>query len=106
MPSSKKAIFDNAPKRADKLQAERGVVDFQRILEFEPDAGARSCRRHSGAWCLVPFTTCSEPGRDSAGKYCPIWFGDGTDRRVGRQTDERSPSFRVMGLRRQAVTKP
>ena len=24
--------------------------------------------------CLVPFTAFSEPGRDAAGKYRPIWF--------------------------------
>jgi len=25
--------------------------------------------------CLVPFTSFSEPGRDAAGKYEPVWFG-------------------------------
>jgi putative SOS response-associated peptidase YedK len=84
MPSSKKAIFDNATKRADKLRAKGGEVDFQKILEFEPDSGTTNVRNSSSShWrphlspalrCLVPFTAFSEPGRDAAGKYRPIWF--------------------------------
>ena len=84
MPSSKKAIFDNATKRADKLRAKGGEVDFQKILEFEPDSGTTNVRNTSSShWrphlspaqrCLVPFTSFSEPGRDAAGKYRPIWF--------------------------------
>lgn len=84
MPSSKKAIYDNATKRADKLRAKGGVVDFQKILEFEPDSGTTNVRNttstHWKPWlepahrCLVPFTAFSEPGRDAAGKYRPIWF--------------------------------
>lgn len=84
MPSSKKLIFDNATKRADKLRAKGGEVDFQKILEFEPDSGTTNVRNtNSSHWrphlspasrCLVPFTAFSEPGRDDAGKYRPIWF--------------------------------
>ena len=84
MPSSKKAIFDNATKRADKLRAKGGAVDFQQILEFEPDSGTTNVRNttstHWTPWlepahrCLVPFTAFSEPGRDAAGKYRPVWF--------------------------------
>ena len=84
MPSSKKAIFDNATKRADKLRAKGGEVDFQKILEFEPDSGTTNVRNTSSShWrphlspaqrCLVPFTAFSEPGRDATGKYRPIWF--------------------------------
>ncbi|MFA4899048.1 MAG: SOS response-associated peptidase family protein [Brevundimonas sp.] len=84
MPSSKKMIFDNATKRADKLRAKGGEVDFQKILEFEPDSGTTNVRNTSSShWrphlspasrCLVPFTAFSEPGRDPAGKYRPIWF--------------------------------
>lgn len=84
MPSSKKAIFDNATKRADKLRAKGGPVDFQNILEFEPDSGTTNVRNttstHWRPWlepahrCLVPFTAFSEPGRDAAGKHRPIWF--------------------------------
>jgi len=84
MPSSKKMIFDNATKRADKLRAKGGEVDFQRILEFEPDSGTTNVRNTSSShwrpWlapahrCLVPFTAFSEPGRDAQGKYRPMWF--------------------------------
>ncbi|MFA4900528.1 MAG: SOS response-associated peptidase family protein [Brevundimonas sp.] len=92
MPSSKKLIFDNATKRAEKLRAKGGEVDFQKILEFEPDSGTTNVRNTSSShWrphlspasrCLVPFTAFSEPGRDAAGKYRPIWFklaGDDPD---------------------------
>ena len=81
MPSSQKMIFDNATKRADKLRAKGGEVDFQKVLEFEPDSGTTNVRNtRSGHWrpylspasrCLVPFTAFSEPGRDAAGKYNP-----------------------------------
>ena len=84
MPSSQKMIFDNATKRADKLRAKVGEVDFQKILEFEPDSGTTNVRNTSSShWrphlspasrCLVPFTAFSEPGRDAAGKYRPVWF--------------------------------
>lgn len=84
MPSSKKMIFDNATKRADKLRAKGGAVDFQKILEVEPDSGTTNVRNtNSSHWrsylspasrCLVPFTAFSEPGRDAAGKYRPVWF--------------------------------
>ena len=84
MPSSKKMIFDNATKRADKLRAKGGEVDFPKILEFEPDSGTTNVRNtRSSHWrphlspasrCLVPFTAFSEPGRDAAGKYRPVWF--------------------------------
>ncbi|MRL69772.1 SOS response-associated peptidase [Brevundimonas sp. SPF441] len=84
MPSSKKMIFDNATKRADKLRTKGGEVDFQKVLEFEPDSGTTNVRNTSSShWrphlsptsrCLVPFTAFSEPGRDAAGKYRPVWF--------------------------------
>ncbi|WP_306003300.1 SOS response-associated peptidase [Brevundimonas sp. C43] len=84
MPSSQKMIFDNATKRADKLRAKGGEVDFQKILEFEPDSGTTNVRNtRSSHWrphlspasrCLVPFTAFSEPGRDAAAKYQPVWF--------------------------------
>ena len=49
MPSSKKAIFDNATRRADKLRAKGGEVDFQKILEFEPDIGTTNVRNTSSS---------------------------------------------------------
>ena len=84
MPSSKKMIFDNATKRAEKLRAKGSEVDFQKILAFEPDSGTTNVRNTSSShWrphlapasrCLVPFTAFSEPGRDAEGKYRPVWF--------------------------------
>lgn len=83
MPSSRKAIFDAATKRADKLRAKGKEVDFDDLLKMEPDGGTTNVRntssRHWQPWltpehrCLVPFTSFSEPGRID-GKYTPIWF--------------------------------
>lgn len=84
MPSSKKALFEAATKRADKLRAKGKDVDFPRLLELEPDSGTTNVRNtassHWRPWlspanrCLVPFTAFSEPGRDAEGRYRPIWF--------------------------------
>ncbi len=95
LPSSKKAIFDNATERADKLRAKGGEIDFQKILEFEPDSGTTNVRNTSFShWrphlspasrCLVPFTAFSEPGRDAAGRRRP-------PHRPGLGEDEPHPS--------------
>jgi putative SOS response-associated peptidase YedK len=84
MPSSRKAQMDAATKRADKLRAKGKDVDFAELLKMEPDSGTTNVRNTSSShwkpWltpahrCLVPFTAFSEPGRDDAGKYRPIWF--------------------------------
>ena len=84
LPSSKKALFDAATKRADKLRAKGRDVDFPRMLELEPDSGTTNVRNtNSSHWrpwlspanrCLVPFTAFSEPGRDAEGRYTPVWF--------------------------------
>jgi putative SOS response-associated peptidase YedK len=84
MPSSRKALFDAASKRADRLRAKGKDVDFDKLLELEPDAGTTNVRNTKSAhwrpWlsqanrCLVPFTAFSEPGRDADGRYKPIWF--------------------------------
>lgn len=84
LPSSKKALFEAATKRADKLRAKGKDVDFPKMLEMEPDAGTTNVRntvsQHWKPWlgpanrCLVPFTSFSEPGRDAAGRYLPVWF--------------------------------
>ena len=84
MPSSKKALFDAATRRADKLRAKGKDVDFPRLLEVEPDSGTTNVRNTTSAhwkpWlepanrCLVPFTAFSEPGRDAEGRYRPVWF--------------------------------
>lgn len=85
--SSRKVILDNASKRADKLRAKGKEVDtdaFAEILRMEPDSGTTNVRNTSSShWkpllgpekrCLVPFTSFSEPRRDSEGKYRPAWF--------------------------------
>lgn len=84
MPSSKKALFDAASSRADKLRAKGQEVDFPKLLELEPDKGTTNVRNTTSShWrphltpaqrCLVPFTAFSEPGRDAEGKYRPVWF--------------------------------
>lgn len=84
MPSSKKALFDKASARADKLRAKGKEVDFDELLTMEPDSGTTNVRNTSSShwkpWlrlenrCLVPFTAFSEPGRTTDGKYQPIWF--------------------------------
>jgi len=89
MPSSRKAQMDAATKRADKLRAKGKEVDFADLLKMEPDSGTTNVRNTSSShwkpWltpahrCLVPFTAFSEPGRDEAGKYRPIWFRLGGD---------------------------
>lgn len=85
--SSRKVILDNASKRAHKLRAKGKEVSleaFAEILRMEPDGGTTNVRNTSSShWkphlgpssrCLVPFTAFSEPGRDAAGKYRPVWF--------------------------------
>jgi len=84
LPSSKKALFDAATKRADRLRSKGKDVDFSRLLEMEPDIGTTNVRNttssHWKPWlepanrCLVPFTAFSEPGRDAEGRYRPVWF--------------------------------
>lgn len=87
MPSSQKALYDAATKRADKLRAKGKDVDFDHLLRMEPDKGTTNIRRtesrHWKPWlgpehrCLVPFTSFSEynkaEGRD-------IWFAFDEDR--------------------------
>ena len=83
MPSSKKALLDAATKRADKLRAKGGDVDFAELLRLEPDKGTTNVRRtesrHWEPWlgvesrCLVPFTSFSEPDQ-VGGTLKPIWF--------------------------------
>ena len=44
MPSSKKAIFEAAKKRAGKLEAKGKAVDFDELLRMEPDGGTTNVR--------------------------------------------------------------
>ncbi len=89
LPSSKKALFDAAAKRADKLRARGQTVDFDQLLRMEPDKGTTNVRNtlsaHWKPWlgpdhrCLVPFTSFSEPDQ-VGGSLKPIWFALGEDR--------------------------
>ena len=70
MPSSAKALLDNAQKRADKLRAKGQTVDFNEVLRMEPDGGTTNIRnvksKHWTRWlgsenrCVVPFNSFSE----------------------------------------------
>ena len=81
MPSSKKALFDAASRRADKLRAKDKPVDFDMLLRMEPDGGTTNVRNTSSShwkrWlgpegrCLVPMTSFSEFNREAGGN---IWF--------------------------------
>ena len=83
MPSSKKARFDATSKRADKLRAKGGEIDFDQLLRMEPDKGTTNVRNTASAhWkphlgpesrCVVPFTSFSEPDQ-VGGSLQPIWF--------------------------------
>lgn len=87
MPSSKRAIFEAASKRADKLRAKGRVVDFDELFRIEPDKGTTNVRktesRHWQPWlgvanrCLVPFSSFSE--FDHAAKQ-DVWFAFGEGR--------------------------
>jgi putative SOS response-associated peptidase YedK len=90
MPSSKKALFEAAKKRADKLRAKGTEFDFDELLKMEPDKGTTNVRNTTNArgepnahwrpWlgpanrCLVPFTSFSEPDQDFQETLKPIWF--------------------------------
>ncbi len=87
MPSSKRAIFEAAKKRAGKLEAKGKAVDFGELLRMEPDGGTTNVRNTSSAhwnpWlgvgsrCVVPLTSFSE--FDHAAKQ-DVWFAFGEDR--------------------------
>ncbi|HEY2047973.1 MAG TPA: SOS response-associated peptidase [Caulobacteraceae bacterium] len=89
MPSPKKVLLDAAGKRANKLRAKGGQVDFAELLKMEPDKGVTNIRNavspHWKPWlgprnrCLVPFTSFSEPDQ-VGGSLKQIWFAFGEDR--------------------------
>lgn len=107
MPSSRKAIFDKATARAEKLRAKGKAVDFDDLLRMEPDSGTINVRNttssHWKPWlgpehrCLVPLTAFSEPGRDAAGKYRPIWFALAEDRPLTSSPASKREDGRAFG---------
>lgn len=87
LPSPRNIQMEKTGRRAGRLRTKGQTIEtaaFNRMLELEPDAGITNVRKtDSRHWepllgpanrCLVPFTAFSEPGRDAAGKYEPIWF--------------------------------
>lgn len=76
LPSSSKARFDAATKRADKLRRKGDSVDFDHLLKMEPDRGTTNVRNtksmHWKRWlgpenrCVVPFTSFAEPNPNRA----------------------------------------
>lgn len=87
LPSSSKALFDAATKRADKLRAKGKEFDFDELLKMEPDGGTTNVRntssRHWTRWlgvenrCVVPFTRFAEPdpaSKPEGGRTPNAWF--------------------------------
>ena len=87
MPSSRKALFEKASKRADKLRDKGKEVDdaaFSELLKAEPDGGTTNVRNLASAhWkpyfgienrCLFPFVAFAEPHRGDDGKSRNAWF--------------------------------
>ncbi|EKF60557.1 hypothetical protein QWE_05808 [Agrobacterium albertimagni AOL15] len=87
MPSSQKALFDAASKRADKLREKGKPVDFDHLLKHEPDRGTTNIRNtNSSHWkrwlsvenrCVVPITRFAEPdpaSKPEGGATPNAWF--------------------------------
>lgn len=92
MPSSSRALFDAASKRADKLRAKGKEFDFSELLKMEPDGGTTNIRntssQHWKRWlgvqnrCVVPFTRFAEPDPASkieGGRTPNAWFASTGD---------------------------
>jgi putative SOS response-associated peptidase YedK len=81
MPSSQFALMQAAKKRAAKIEAKGGTMDFKDLLRLEPDSGTTNIRnvnsKHWQRWlrienrCVVPFTSFSEFNKAAGGD---IWF--------------------------------
>jgi putative SOS response-associated peptidase YedK len=81
MPSSQFALMQSAKKRAARIEAKGGTVDFKELLRMEPDSGTTNIRnvnsKHWQRWlavesrCVVPFTSFSEFNKAGGGD---IWF--------------------------------
>jgi putative SOS response-associated peptidase YedK len=89
MPSPQNVVYEAAAKRADKLRAKGGTVDFNELLRREPDKGVTNLRntasKHWQPWlgpsnrCLVPLTSFSEPDQ-VGGSLRQVWFAFGAAR--------------------------
>ena len=84
MPSSSRALFEAAKKRAATLEKKGQPVDFPALLKAEPDIGTTNIRnvasQHWKRWlgpakrCVVRMTSFSEYERGPDGKTRPVWF--------------------------------
>jgi putative SOS response-associated peptidase YedK len=89
MPSPRKTLLDATSRRANKLRAKGGEVDFAELLKMEPDKGVTNIRNVASAhwkrWlgpknrCLVPLTSFSEPDQ-VGGSLKQVWFALGEER--------------------------
>ena len=97
MPSSSRALYEAAQKRAQKVQAKQGraltTEEFAELVRMEPDRGVTNVRNtdslHWKRWldpqfrCVVPFTSFAEfdnapgPGGKPLGN---TWFAFTADR--------------------------
>jgi putative SOS response-associated peptidase YedK len=92
MPSSSKAVFDAATKRANKLRTKGRAFDFNELLRQEPDGGTTNVRnttsKHWQPWldeahrCLVPFTSFAEPNQVGGSPGENVWFALGEERPI------------------------
>lgn len=99
LPSSQKALYDAASRRADKLRGKGERVDFETLLKMEPDSGTTNVRNiltangrwnsHWNRWmgvenrCVVPFTSFSEfdnTSDETGKKKGDTWFAFGESR--------------------------
>lgn len=87
LPSSSKALFDAATKRADRLRDRGKSFDFDELLKMEPDGGTTNVRntssRHWTRWlgvehrCVVPVSKFAEPdpaNKPEGGRTPNAWF--------------------------------
>jgi putative SOS response-associated peptidase YedK len=80
LPSSQRALYLAAQKRAEKLQAKGQVVDFAELLMLEPNSGTTNVRNifdPEKNRCVVPFTSFSEfdnTANEDGKKNGDTWF--------------------------------
>ena len=95
LPSSRKALFDAAAVRAEKLRRKGKEIDdlaFAELVKMEPDKGTTNVRNTASAhwkrWLVpehrsvVPFTSFAEPdpgSRVEGGRTPNAWFATGAD---------------------------
>lgn len=112
MPSSQRAIYDAAAKRADKLRAKGKPVDFDELLRMEPDSGTTNIRnlnsKHWSRWlgvesrCVVPMTGFSEW---DAGNKRNQWFALNEERPLAFFAGIRTAQWESVRKIKEGMTK-